>query len=256
MHRFLALALLATGTALAQPTVISLQPVPYRIYTDAGDASSVGALVEAMGEVEVIFLGEMHDDGAAHALQRRLLVKADLLAEAQDRPLVVSLEMFERDVQGVLDEYLTGLIRPRDFLDAARPWSNYAADYRPLVDYARRRGVPVVAANAPQRYVSRVSRLGPGSLDSLSAEAKATLPPLPVAAASPALAEQFAAVMEGMAGHGSPARHHAGLDRRARPRQRGVPREPPRRPEPPRRRDGRRDSTDARCSPPVRSCST
>ena len=37
-----------------------------------------------------------------------------------DRQIVLSLEMFETDVQGVLDEYLRGLIRESDFVADAR----------------------------------------------------------------------------------------------------------------------------------------
>ncbi len=198
MRALALVALLCAGTVNAQPA----DSAAYRVFTDAGAPSSLNGLVRAMAEADVVFLGEQHDDAVAHRLQAVLLAAA--LRYDPDRGLAVALEMFERDVQGVLDEYLAGLVREQDFLDAARPWSTYATDYRPLVEFAREHGLPVVAANAPQRYVSRVSRLGPGSLDSLSAEAKATLPPLPVADPSPALAGQFTALMEGMMGHGSP----------------------------------------------------
>ncbi|MEM1041786.1 MAG: ChaN family lipoprotein [Bacteroidota bacterium] len=204
--RVLVLFLAFAAGAIAQP---------YRAYTATGDSVSVEAVAEAMTEAEVVFLGEQHDDAVAHALQFRLLRAVDSLAQAQGRPLVLALEMFERDVQGVLDEYLAGLVRERDFLAAARPWGNYETDYRPLVEYARERGLPVVASNAPHRYVSRTSRLGSESLDVLSAEAKATLPALPVAPASAALDAEFTAVMQGMMGHGSahtPPADSAGSD--------------------------------------------
>lgn len=210
-----ALALL-TGCVTAQPagmeaptppstpepavTADAAIPEPYRVYTAAGAPATLDDLVAAMAEVDVVILGEQHDDSTTHALQRRLLQAADSL----DRPVALSLEMFETDVQSVLDEYLAGLVRERDFLAAARPWGNYVTDYRPLVEYAVERGLPVLAANAPQRYVSRVSRLGPASLADLGPEAQATLPP-DVAPASPALAAEFNAVMSEMMGHGAPS---------------------------------------------------
>jgi len=204
----LATLALLTGCVTAQPTGIdpdaavaphpdAAMSEPYRIYTNAGAPATLDDLIAAMAEADVVILGEQHDDSTTHALQRRLFQAADAL----DRPAVLSLEMFERDVQPVLDEYLAGLIRERDFLAAARPWGNYVTDYRPVVEYARERGLPVLAANAPQRYVSRVSRLGPTSLDSLGPDARATLPP-DVAPASEALAAEFNALMSGMMGHG------------------------------------------------------
>ena len=45
--------------------------------------------------------------------------------------------------------------------------------------------IPVLAANAPRRYVNRVSRLGPESLEALSGAAESWLPPLPYPPASP-----------------------------------------------------------------------
>jgi len=186
------------STAAAAPSPDAAMSEPYRVYTDAGAPATLDDLVAAMAEADVVILGEQHDDSTTHALQLRLFQAADAL----DRPAVLSLEMFERDVQPVLDEYLAGMIRERDFLAAARPWGNYVTDYRPVVEYAREEGLPVLAANAPQRYVSRVSRLGPDSLAGLSPAAQAVLPP-DVAPASEALAAEFNALMRGMMGHGA-----------------------------------------------------
>jgi uncharacterized iron-regulated protein len=171
---------------------------PYRIYTATGAPATLDDLVAAMREADVVILGEQHDDATTHALQLQLFQAATEF----EQPTALALEMFETDVQPVLDEYLAGLVRERDFLAAARPWGNYLTDYRPLVEHAREQGLPVIAANAPQRYVSRVSRLGPASLADLDAGAHATLPP-DVAPASDALAAEFNALMSGMMGHGS-----------------------------------------------------
>jgi uncharacterized iron-regulated protein len=82
---------------------------------------------------------------------------------------VLSLEMFERDVQGPLNDYLAGRRSEADFLAASRPWDRYATDYRPMVELARVHGWPVVAANVPRRLASAVSRRGLALLDTLNA---------------------------------------------------------------------------------------
>jgi uncharacterized iron-regulated protein len=51
-----------------------------------------------------------------------------------------------------MSEYLAGSIQERDLLRDARPWPNYTNDYRPMVELARSRGLPVICANAPRRY--------------------------------------------------------------------------------------------------------
>ena len=139
-----------------------------------------------------------------HAVEFAVLQRASPSAPT-GRPVVLALEMFEADVQTVLDEYLAGTISERDFLDAARPWPNYATDYRPLVEFARaHRHARRRRRTRPSRYVRAVGRGGdlggrrPG-------RRAACLPPLPVAPASDAMAAAFAEAMGDMSGHGGPS---------------------------------------------------
>jgi uncharacterized iron-regulated protein/plastocyanin len=166
----------------------------YRVYTGAGAPATLADVVAAMERHDVVFLGETHDDPTAHMLQ------AELLRQARERYTGVALaaEFFERDVQLVLDEYLTGLISEAAFLAASRPWPRYATDYRPLVEFAREHGLPVIAANAPRRYVTRVTRHGREALAALSPAALAHLPPLPYGHPSPAYREQWIQVIAGV----------------------------------------------------------
>lgn len=120
------------------------------------------------------------------------------------RSLVLSLEMFERDVQYVVDEYLDGFITEDHFLASSRPWGGYEERYRPAVEFARAHDIPVVAANAPRRYVNRASRLGRESLAELPDRALSYLPPLPYPGASPAYRAEWDEIM------GPAARHMAG----------------------------------------------
>jgi uncharacterized iron-regulated protein len=177
----------------------------YRVYRPDGKAATLAEIADAMAGVDVVFVGEQHDDPTAHALEADILRLAwDRHGQSADRrEVALSLEMIERDVQSVLDEYLTGLINEDHFLKSSRPWSNYKTDYRPLVEFAREHKLPVVAANAPGRYVNRVGRLGRASLDAMPKSAKANLPPMPYGDASSAYAAKFGETMKGMQ-HGAP----------------------------------------------------
>lgn len=161
----------------------------YRIYTRAGEPASLDQLLARVRATTVTFLGESHDDPAAHYLENLIL------RSSYSPGQILSLEMFENDVQGVVDEYLADLISEDHLVKSGRAWKNYASDYRPLVEWAKEKGIPVVAANAPRRYVNRVSRLGTDSLDELSEEAKRSLPPLPYAAASDEYRQKFVDLM-------------------------------------------------------------
>ncbi|MBL8755708.1 MAG: ChaN family lipoprotein, partial [Planctomycetes bacterium] len=86
-------------------------------------------------------------------------------------------EMFERDVQPVLDDYLEDRIDEDTFVRKARAWGNYATAYRPLVEAAKAAKIPVVAANFPGS-LRRTFANGAGkeALDKLPPEQRALVP--------------------------------------------------------------------------------
>lgn len=201
-------------TAPAAPSVTEAQ---YRVFRADGRAATLDDVIAATDGIEVLFIGEEHDDPGAHFLEAELLKRAFVHhASTSRRSVTLSLEMFERDVQGVLDEYLAGLITEKHFKSSSRPWKNYDDDYRPMVEFAREHKLRVVAANAPQRYANRASRLGRASLDELSPQAKAWIAPLPYGEPHPAYAAKFEALMapppgQDGAAHGAAAMAHGPL---------------------------------------------
>ncbi|MCB9870713.1 MAG: ChaN family lipoprotein [Planctomycetes bacterium] len=104
---------------------------------------------------DVVFFGELHDNAACHAQQLALL-KA---LHAQRKDVVVSMEMFERDVQDLVDKFLASEIDEPSFRTKARAWKNWES-YRDVVRYAAANHIPVLAANAPLELVRKVSRGG------------------------------------------------------------------------------------------------
>jgi uncharacterized iron-regulated protein len=121
-------------------------------------------LIERLARADVVFFGEQHDDPETHRAEAAVLESLGRIG----RPVVLSLEMFERDVQGLVDDHLAGRLTESDFLARARPWPRYATDYRPLVELAKARGWPVLASNIPRPMASAVGRKGLAALDSLS----------------------------------------------------------------------------------------
>lgn len=166
----------------------------FAVYDGKGNPSSIEAIVNSLGNVDVVFLGELHDDAIGHQVELEIFKQA-VEKYLASRRVTLSLEMFERDVQIVLDEYLAGLITEEQFLRASRPWPRYKDDYRPLVELAKEKKLYVIAANAPRRYVNMVSRNGRQSLSTLSKDAKASLAPLPYSEPSEAYAKKFKALM-------------------------------------------------------------
>src|SRR5262245_42548378 len=118
----------------------------YRIYRGDGTTATMDELLAASRTAEVTFVGEPHNDPVAHYLEEQFL------RDTWDRRLALSMEMFERDVQYVLDEYLADLITEPNLISNGRAWKNYKSDYSPLVEFAKEKKIPVIAANAPRRY--------------------------------------------------------------------------------------------------------
>jgi uncharacterized iron-regulated protein len=211
--------LVALGVLTLAPAAWALE-TGVRVQRGDGTPATLQAVAEATDFADVLYVGEEHGNPSGHHLEAELLALVHRRVKepagvpdprapfgalrAGTRPVALSLEMFERDVQGVLDEYLADTIREKDLLSDARPWPNYSSDYRPLIEYAKAHGLPVLAANAPKRYVNRVGRLGEAGLSGLSASALGWLAPKPLPSASAAYAAKFEAAMGGMGQHGGP----------------------------------------------------
>jgi uncharacterized iron-regulated protein len=175
----------------------------FQVFTGQGEPATLADIAAAMATVDVVFVGETHTDPVGHWLEAQLFEKALASARTGEasgtlRGVALSMEMFQRDVQSILDEYLQDFITEDQFKASARPWEYYDDDYRAMVEAAKQVGVPVIAANAPRRYVNRVSRLGREALFDLPARARSVLPPLPYPQPSDTYRAEWMALMAEM----------------------------------------------------------
>jgi len=158
------------------------QESPDRLIFSHRSVRNFDQMIEELGKADVVVVGEQHDHKLGHALELQILQGL----QTHNPAVALSLEMFERDVQLVLDEYLADQITQPSFLAASRPWPNYAADYAPLIEFCKTNKLPVIAANAPRRYVNIASRKGQAALLDLPRESKAYLAKLPYSMDLPA----------------------------------------------------------------------
>lgn len=167
--------------SLPPPEQLGVGGAHFSCFRATGEPVTLAEVLAAAEQAEVLLFGETHDDPVAHQLELYLLMQIQAR-----RPCTLSLEMFETDVQPVVDEYLAGLIREADFMLDARPWTNYSADYRRMVEFSKAHGMPVSAANVPRRYIGAVGRdanaLAHGAWPAATHE---RLPPLPLPTPSP-----------------------------------------------------------------------
>ena len=148
----------------------------YQIFDKKGKKSSYEKVLKAAEKSDVVLFGEYHDNSVVHWLQ--LEFTKDL---AQKKDLVLGAEMLEADNQKQVNQYLNGEINQKQLDSSARLWKNYKTDYKPLVDFAKEKKFSFIATNVPRRYASLVFKKDLVALDSLSAQEKSWIAPLPIA---------------------------------------------------------------------------
>lgn len=154
MHKFKNYILLVLLIIFISTVIFAGQN--YSIYTKEGNPIDIDKASKSLIDFDIIFIGEFHGHPAIHEFQHQIL---ELLFEGNNS-ITVSMEMFERDVQNILDKFLSGDISHDDFIKASRPWNNYDKDYKPIVKFAKNNNLPVIAANIPRRIASLYARTG------------------------------------------------------------------------------------------------
>ena len=149
-------------------------------------------MLDGLKDYQVIFFGEFHDSQPIHDAELDVLKG---LHDLHGDKLVLSMEMFERDVQTTMDDYLAGTLSEELFLSQSRPWPQYMTAYKPMVEFAKEKGIPVLTGNIPRRMAAAYAKAR--SLDGVAAADKRYLPKVH-AAGSDAYRTKFAATMAGM----------------------------------------------------------
>lgn len=149
----------------------------YTIFDAEGKEIGYETLIKKISSYNVVLLGEIHNCAIVHWLEFEI---ARSLYDKHGEDLAMGAEMFESDNQLIMDEYMQSVITYDRFEEEARLWPNYSTDYYPYLYFAKENKIPFVATNVPRRYANVVKNRGLQYLDSLSAEAKTYLPPLPI----------------------------------------------------------------------------
>jgi uncharacterized iron-regulated protein len=163
--------MLVSMKLFAQPNTNEIE-----VYNRSGERVSLEAVLKATEDKKYVFFGELHGNPLAHEVEFILLQH---LHKVHGKKLILGMEMFETDVQHILDEYFSGIINQRSFETEARVWNNYQKDYKPLVEYARENGLQVVASNVPRRYANTVYHQGVDALNRVKKSEKKWMVKLP-----------------------------------------------------------------------------
>lgn len=157
--------------------VMAQEVKPFQFYNQKGKTVKFDKMVKDLAKYDVVFIGEHHNNSINHWLQLRI-TKA--LFDQKKGQLTLGAEMFERDNQTQLNDYLSGKLDEKILKDSMRLWQNFTTDYKPLVDFAKENNLKFIATNIPRRYASIVAKKGLDSLNTVTQKEKSWMMKLPV----------------------------------------------------------------------------
>ena len=123
-----------TTLTLVISSVLFSQEKAFQIYNAQGKKVTYKSMVFKTTKADIVLFGENHNDPISHWLQFELTKS---LFKKHGENLMLGAEMLEADNQVVLNEYLLGFSREKDFEKESKIWLNHKTDYRPLVSFAK-----------------------------------------------------------------------------------------------------------------------
>ena len=121
-------------------------------------------LVETLAAARAVLVGESHPRLDHHLTQLEIICRL----HAHDPRLAIGMEFIQRPFQAATDAYVRGYSGTDQFLRRIEYFQRWGYDYRlyqPLLEFARRHGIPVIALNAAAEITAKVSHAGLDALD-------------------------------------------------------------------------------------------
>ena len=103
---------------------------------------------------DIIFVGETHTNYSHHLNQLEIIKKI----YAEDKNITVAFEMLQEQFQPVLDNYTSGKINEKEFLQKSEFITRWGYDYRlysPIFKFIAENKIPAVALNIDSAIVKK-----------------------------------------------------------------------------------------------------
>jgi uncharacterized iron-regulated protein len=122
----------------------------------------VEQVLPELKQSRLILVGEQHDNTWHHQAQLAVI----RLLHQNGVQVAIGMEMFRKNSQSALDQWVAGQMDEQDFEDIY--YDNWTFDwqlYRPILEYARQNRIPLVGLNVPREITRQVARQGYQSLN-------------------------------------------------------------------------------------------
>lgn len=179
--RLLQLPLVLAGASLTSACAVATDNVgtaaeghkaPPATWIALGETEPMQNLVAKLADRRVVLVGETHTR-FDHHLQQLAILRG---LHQRNPDIALGVEWFQQPAQPHLDDFVAGRIDEAEMLERTGYFDRWRFDYRlyrPVIEYARANGIPIVALNAPVELTNRISQVG---IAGLTAEEKAKVP--------------------------------------------------------------------------------
>jgi uncharacterized iron-regulated protein len=134
-------------------------------------------ILKNLTKAQIIYLGEQHDRLADHQAQLAIIQHLHENSQQTGGKIAIALEMFQKPYQQAINDYLAGKISETELIaktEYETRWGYEWEYYAPILRYAKKFQIPVIALNVPTEITRKVARAG---LDSLTEAEKKIIPP-------------------------------------------------------------------------------
>ncbi len=164
------------GQIIEKTTKPSLSGITYNInsssYALKPKAQKLNEIIGDIAKSRVVFIGENHTAFSSHLNQLKIIKEM----YKKNKKIAIAMEMFQKPYQKYLDAFIAGKITEKEMVEKTEYFDRWKYDYelyRPILLFAKEKGLPIVAINIDREITKKV--VGNG-IDALSEKQRAQIP--------------------------------------------------------------------------------
>lgn len=139
---------------------------------DLSSLLKMDQLLEKIAHNRVVYVSETHTQ-YEHHLNQLAIIQSQ---HKRHQNLAIGLEFIQQPFQSVLDDFVAARIDEETMLKGTQYFERWSYDYRlyrPIFDFARKQGIPLIALNIDKDLIEKVKTEG---IQNLGAEHRELLP--------------------------------------------------------------------------------
>ena len=142
------------------------------IVVEMANTLNLSDLTARLEKERLVYIGESHTEYGDHLMQLALIQAL----YRHNSKLAIGVEWFQKPFQKILDQYIVGEINEAEMLKQTDYFNRWRFDYRlyrPIIQFAKEKKIPLIALNASVELTNAIKKEG---IKGISNELKKQLP--------------------------------------------------------------------------------